>query len=86
MLMENHFSSGVPHIHSLLSGLLTEMVVLLGEFQSQFAKWRYLRLGVCNRKCVIFQTKRVRCALNKEVLDLLNEESISGVRSGRASL
>ena len=29
---------------------------------------------------------RVRCALNMEILDLLNEESVSGARSGRASL
>ena len=27
------------------------------------------------------QTIRARCALNKEILDLLNEESISGVCS-----
>ena len=30
-------------------------------------------------------TNRVRCALNKEILDLLNDESISGESSGRAS-
>ena len=28
----------------------------------------------------------IRCALNMEILDLLNEESVSGVHSGRASL
>ena len=27
-----------------------------------------------------------KCALNMEILDLLNEESVSGARSGRASL
>ena len=27
---------------------------------------------------VILRTNRVRCALNMEILDLLNEESISG--------
>ena len=32
------------------------------------------------------RTNRVRCALNMEILDLLNDESISGARSGRASL
>ena len=32
------------------------------------------------------QTNRARCALYKKVLDLLNEESISGESSGRASL
>ena len=35
---------------------------------------------------VILQTNRVRCALNMEILDLLNEESVSGARSSRASL
>ena len=28
----------------------------------------------------------VRCELNMEILDLLNEESVSGAHSGRASL
>ena len=35
---------------------------------------------------VIIRTNGVRCALNMEILDLLNEESVSGARSGRASL
>ena len=35
---------------------------------------------------VILRTNRVRCALNMEILDLLNEESVSGARSGRASI
>ena len=39
-----------------------------------------------DRNCVILQTYRARCALNMEILDLLNEESVSGARSGRASL
>ena len=43
-------------------------------------------LSMCNCKFVIIQTKRVRCDLNKEILDLLNEESISGVHSGRTNL
>ena len=30
---------------------------------------------------VILQTNRVRCALNMEILDLLNDESVSGARS-----
>ena len=34
----------------------------------------------------MLRTNRVRCALNMEILDLLNEESVSGVHSGRASL
>ena len=29
---------------------------------------------------VILRTNRVRCALNMEILDLLNKESVSGVR------
>ena len=28
----------------------------------------------------------IMCALNKEILNLLDEESVSGARSGRASL
>ena len=35
---------------------------------------------------VIIRTNGVRCALNMEILDLLNEESVTGARSGRASL
>ena len=35
---------------------------------------------------VILRTNRVRCALNMEILDLLNEESVSGAHSSRASL
>ena len=39
---------------------------------------------------VILRTNRVRCALNmeilEEILDLLNEEIVSGARSSRASL
>ena len=33
-----------------------------------------------------YEQIRVRCALNMEIFDLLNEESVSGARSGRASL
>ena len=35
---------------------------------------------------VILWTNRARCALNKKILNLLNEESVSGGSSGRASL
>ena len=41
-------------------------------------------MGFCHRNCVIIRKYRARCALNMEILDLLNEESISEVRSGRA--
>ena len=44
---------------------------------------RYLPMELCD---VILRTNRVRCALNMEILDLLNEESVSGACSGRASL
>ena len=35
---------------------------------------------------VFLPTNRIRCALNMEILDLLNEESVSGARSSRANL
>ena len=35
-------------------------------------------IGLCDRNCVIVQPKRARCTLNKEILDLLNKESVSG--------
>ena len=34
----------------------------------------------------VIVTNRARCALNKDILDLLNEENVSGARSGRSSL
>ena len=39
-----------------------------------------------DRNYVILQTNKARCELNKEILDLLYDENVSGVRSGRASL
>ena len=45
-----------------------------------------LPMGLCDRICVILWTNRTRCALNKEILDLLTDESVSRVYSGRASL
>ena len=53
------------------------------QVPSQFTKWRYLPMELCD---VILWTNRVRCALNMEIVDLLNEESIFGALSGRASL
>ena len=35
---------------------------------------------------IILRSNRVRCTLNMKILDLLNEESFSGVSSSRASL
>ena len=57
-----------------------------GKFQGQYSKGRYLSIGLCNCNDVFRRTNRVRCALNKEILDLLNEESISEVHSGSTSL
>ena len=34
---------------------------------------------------VILRSNRVRCALNMEILDLLNKESVSGARSSRVA-
>ena len=39
-----------------------------------------------NRNCVILRTDRARCALSKEFLHLLDQESINGACSGRANL
>ena len=39
-----------------------------------------------NHNCVILRTNRARYALNKKILIILNEESISGGSGGRASL
>ena len=43
-------------------------------------------MGFCDHNSAILLTFRAGCALNKKIFDLLNEESVSGVRSGRASL
>ena len=32
-------------------------------------------MRLCDRNCVILRTNRARCALNNEVLDLLNEDA-----------
>ena len=67
----------------MLPGLPAAIVV---KFQGQFSIWRYLPKGLCYRNCVILQTNRARCILNKEILDLVNVESVSGARSGGVSL
>ena len=43
-----------------------------------------IRLFVPESQCSL--KNRARCILNKEILDFLNEESVSGAHSGRASL
>ena len=42
-------------------------------------------MGFCDCNCVILWTNRAKCSLNKEILDLLNKESVSGACSGRTS-
>ena len=39
-------------------------------------------MGLCDRNCVILRTNRARCTLSKEILNLFNEESVSGACSG----
>ena len=53
-----------------------------GKFQVNLLMM-ILPMELCD---VILRTNRVRCALNLEIFDLLNEESVSGARSSRASL
>ena len=65
-----------------LSGLKTGPVVLLLPRPVPIL----LNRCVCAGNCVIHRINRARCALNMEILDLLNEESVSGAHSGRASL
>ena len=81
-------NSGAPDIHFLPVLHSTSLVCkrrrsVPRQVPSQFSKSRYLPMELCD---VILRTNRVRCALNMEILDLLNEESVSGARSSRASL
>ena len=54
-----------------------------GKFQVNLLNDDTYPMDLCD---AILRTNRVRCALNMEILDLLSEESVSGARSGRASL
>ena len=78
-------NSGAPDIHffPVLHSTSLQTATLRSKANSKFTKWRYLPMELCD---VILRTNRVRCALNMEILDLLNEESVSGARSSRASL
>ena len=68
--------------YNMFSGLPTVNIVLFqGKFQGKFAN--YSPMGVCNRKCVILQTKKQGVHI---IFNLLNEKSISSVCSGKASL
>ena len=91
MKIENHKSKQWSSRYSLPSSSAVILLVwsangdapFQGKFQVNLLKWRYLPMELCD---VILRTNRVRCALNMEILDLLNEESVSGARSSRASL
>ena len=43
-------------------------------------------MELSDRNCVILRTNRARCAFNKEILIVVNEESVSGESSGSSSL
>ena len=43
-------------------------------------------MGYCDCNYVVLQKNRASCALNNEILDLLNVESVSGACSGRVEL
>ena len=72
MLMVNLFSSGAPHIHIFPSSV-TIMLVVWSTNSDSSALPRRVSMSVRDHKCVILQAKKTRCALNKEILDLLNE-------------
>ena len=78
-------NSGAPDIHFFPVLHSTSLVC---KWDAPFqGKFQVNLLNDAMELCdVILRTNRVRCALNMEILDLLNEESVSGVHSGRASL
>ena len=43
-------------------------------------------MSLCDRNYAILRTNRARCTLDRKILDLLDEESISGACSGTAIL
>ena len=43
-------------------------------------------MSLYDRNFVTLRTNRVECTLYRKIIDLLDEESVSGARSGRASL
>ena len=75
MLMANLFSSGAP--------LFLSSATILLVVWSTNGNGSALTSKASSK---VIRTNRARCALKKEILDLLNEESISGARSGRVSL
>ena len=48
------------------------------SFKGQLAIYNTLPLDLCDHNYVILRTNRARCAIYKEILDLLNVESASG--------
>ena len=62
------------------------LVVLLCTSKVNLLSGRYLPMELSDCNYVILQTNRVRCALNRKIFNLLNEESVSGESSGRACL
>ena len=75
-------NSGAPDIHFFpvlhsSSLVCKQRHSVPRQVPSQFTKWRYLPMELCD---IILRTNRVRCALDMEILDLLNEESVSGER------
>ena len=66
------------------TNIINVMLSTFMKIQNHKSKqWSSSPMELCD---VILRTNRVRCALNMEILDLLNEESVSGARSSRASL
>ena len=91
MLIANLSSSGTSHIHSPAKILLVvwsangdSIVLLLLSRQVPSEFTLLMELSSCNY--VILRKNRARCALNMKILNLLNEESVYGDSSGRATL
>ena len=82
------FSSGAPHIY--FPGSATILLVVRstsGDSASQ-RQGQFLNDDTYRRDgetVIVSSDNRARCALNKEILGLLNEESVSGGSSGRSS-
>ena len=80
--------NGAPHIHFFPSSAMILLVVWSangdGSALTSMASSKVNLLNDdtyqwdCDRNCVILQTNRARCILNREIHDLLNEESVSG--------
>ena len=82
--MANLFSSGAPQFFPSSAAILL-VVWFANDDCSASSKVDLLNddlpMWFCDHNYVILRTNRARCALNKEILDLHNEESVSEVRS-----